>query len=200
MEYDNFINSTKIEDVLRSTEQASAATIHSILDKALEMKGLEPEEIALLLNITDADMLEELFRTALKVKQEIYGNRLVLFAPLYVSNLCSNNCLYCGFRADNKDIVRRSLTIDEIKEETRIILEQGHKRILMLMGENHSGYKFDEFLEAIQAVYSVRDSKGSYIRRINVEVAPLTEEEFHKLGKANIGTYTVFQETYHPDT
>ncbi len=200
MDYENFINSKKIEDLLKTTEKASAETIQSILNKALEMRGLEPEEIALLLNIDDDDMLQELFHTALKVKQEIYGNRLVLFAPLYVSNLCSNNCLYCGFRADNKDIARRSLTLDEIKEETRIILEQGHKRVLMLMGENHTGYGFDDFLEAIQAVYSVRDSKGSYIRRINVEVAPLTDEEFHKLAKANIGTYTVFQETYHPET
>ena len=124
---------------------------------------------------------------------------MVIFAPLYISNICSNNCLYCGFRRDNKDLKRHALSIDEIKEAVRIILSQGHKRILMLMGDAPNGCSFEYFLESIEAAYSVKDDLGSSIRRINVEVPPLNAEEFKKLSKANIGTYTVFQETYNPD-
>lgn len=174
--------------------------IKSILDKSLELQGLDLEEVAILLNITDDELLEMLFENALKIKEQIYGKRLVLFAPLYISNYCSNNCLYCGFRVDNNEIHRITLTIDEIKEETRSILEQGHKRVLMLMGENHKNCTFDYFVEAIYAVYSVKDSKGNSIRRINLEIAPLTDDEFKRLSQIPIGTYTVFQETYHRET
>ncbi|MFN3307187.1 MAG: [FeFe] hydrogenase H-cluster radical SAM maturase HydG, partial [Candidatus Kapaibacteriota bacterium] len=124
----------------------------------------------------------------------------VLFAPLYISNYCSNNCLYCGFRIDNKELERKVLSIGEIKEETKIILEQGHKRVLLLMGEDHQRCTLDYFIDAIYAIYSVKDSKGSTIRRINVEIAPLSEDEFKKLSEVPIGTYTVFQETYHRPT
>jgi len=196
----NIIDENKIHSILEKKQNPDIQEVKDVLNKAKELKGLTLEEIATLLTIENQDLLEELYDTALYVKREIYGNRLVLFAPLYVSNYCSNNCLYCGFRADNKEIVRRSLSLDEIKEETLAILEQGHKRILMLMGENHQNCTFDYFLEAIDAVYSVKDSKNSSIRRINIEIAPLKDEEFHKLKDVKIGTYTVFQETYHRET
>ncbi|MGE5479674.1 MAG: [FeFe] hydrogenase H-cluster radical SAM maturase HydG [Chloroflexota bacterium] len=200
MENATFINEKKIFGFIESARLADEARISEILQKALELKGLETDEAAALLTIEDDATLEKLFAAASKIKDEIYGNRLVLFAPLYISNYCANNCLYCGFRADNRDIVRNTLTLDEIRDETLAILEQGHKRVLMLMGESHAKCSFDYFLEAIDAVYSVKDSKGSSIRRINVEIAPLTNEEFEKIAQVKIGTYTVFQETYHLET
>lgn len=195
-----FIDEKLIHRLLKEKINPAKKGINRILCKALLLKGLELDEIAALVNISDKTSLEKLFETALKIKKLIYGNRLVLFAPLYVSNYCSNNCLYCGFRIDNKDMKRKCLAIEEIKKEVRIILEHGHKRILMLMGENPSECSFKHFLKAIEAAYSVKDSKGSSIRRINVEIAPLTEKEFQELSKAKIGTYTVFQETYHEET
>ncbi|MFP4529136.1 MAG: [FeFe] hydrogenase H-cluster radical SAM maturase HydG [Candidatus Kapaibacterium sp.] len=197
---DQFIDEAAIHHLIEKSNSPGDEEIAIILDKALEMKGLPPEDVATLLNIEDPEHLGKLFATALRVKQEIYGNRLVLFAPLYVSNYCANNCLYCGFRADNREIERRALSIDEIKAETRAILEQGHKRILLLMGENHQKSNLDYFIEAINAIYSVRDSKGNSIRRINIEIAPLDENEFAKIREVPIGTYTVFQETYHRET
>ncbi len=189
-----------IDSALTKAGKADSAKIEEVLAKVLELKGLDIEDAAALLNIEDESNLEKLFHTANKVKEEIYGNRLVLFAPLYISNYCSNNCLYCGFRVDNTELPRRVLSLDEVKEETLAILEQGHKRALLLMGEHHKGCTFEYFLQSIDAVYSVRDSKGSSIRRINVEIAPLTDDEFKLMKDVKIGTYTVFQETYHYDT
>ncbi len=194
------IDENLIYNILQDASQKQNANVDEILNKALKLQGLELFEIATLLQITDDTILEKLFKTALKIKQSIYGNRLVLFAPLYISNFCSNNCLYCGFRKDNKEIFRKTLTIEEIKAETLEILKQGQKRVLILMGEEHKNCTFDYFLEAIKAVYSVKDEKGSSIRRINIEIAPLSVEEFKKLNQVSIGTYTVFQETYHRET
>lgn len=200
MNQNRFIDEKRIFDILKNTTKPSTADVEKILTKALELKGIDEEEIAILLNISDESQKKMLFETALKIKQEIYGNRLVLFAPLYIANLCSNNCLYCGFRRDNKDMHRLKLSLDEVKEEVKLILEQGHKRILMLMGEETNPKAFDYFLESIDAAYSVKDSKGNSLRRINVEIAPLTDEEFQKLSQKKIGTYAVFQETYHQET
>jgi 2-iminoacetate synthase len=192
------IDEKKIHGLLN--ESASPEKVREILQKALELKGLDLDEVASLLNVSDPDLLQELFYTAKKVKDEIYGKRLVLFTPLYISNYCSNDCLYCGFRVNNKTIERKELTIDEIKEETLTILEQGHKRVLILLGETREKDFLDYLIEAIDAVYSVRDSKGSYIRRINIEIAPLSAEGFQKIKDVQLGTYTVFQETYHKET
>lgn len=197
---ESFIDEKKINELITNKANSSDIEVRKILKKSLVLKGLDLDEVATLINIEDDKSMDWLFKTALKIKESIYGNRLVLFAPLYISNYCSNNCLYCGFRRDNKDMGRKCLTIGETKEETKIILEQGHKRILMLMGEHPSKCSFDYFLKTIEAVYNVKDSKGNFIRRINVEIAPLTKEEFLKLGQVKIGTYTVFQETYHKET
>ena len=196
----NFINEAEISDIIEKSRKPDSKHIDEILAHALEMKGISFEETAALLSIDKPEDLEKLFHTAYKVKEEIYGRRLVLFAPLYVSNYCANSCLYCGFRADNTSLHRSMLDMEQIKDETLAILEQGHKRALMLMGEHHKNYSLDKFIEAIQTVYSVRDSKGSRIRRINVEIAPLSNEEFQKFNQIPIGTYTVFQETYHRET
>lgn len=195
-----FIDENYLHKLTESNAKVDDNQVDEVLAKAKELKGLTLEDVAILLNIEDNDNLNKLFSCALFIKEEIYGNRLVLFAPLYISNYCSNNCLYCGFRAENKTIERRKLSLDEIREETVAILEQGHKRILMLMGENHKETGLDFLISAIEAVYSVRDSKGSSIRRINIEIAPLTNDEFKILKDVKIGTYTVFQETYHYET
>lgn len=195
-----FIDENLIHNTIASTLNPSPQRVEEILEKSLELKGITLEEASTLLNVSSPELLERIFETAGRIKDEIYGNRLVLFAPLYISNYCSNNCLYCGFRIDNKSIERKVLSIDEIKEETKIILEQGHKRILLLMGEDHEKCSLDYFIEAIYAIYSVKDSKGSTIRRINVEIAPLDENQFKILSEVPIGTYTVFQETYHRET
>lgn len=195
-----FINENLIHSIIEAASNPSDRDVTDVLAKAKKLKGLTPEETALLINIQNNSQIELLFNTAFEIKQTIYGNRIVLFAPLYVSNYCSNNCLYCGFRSDNDEILRKRLTIDEVKKETEILLEQGHKRILMLMGEENSGSSLDYFLECIEAVYSVKDSKGNSIRRINIEIAPLSQDEFKKLKQLNIGTYVVFQETYHRET
>jgi 2-iminoacetate synthase len=199
---ESFIDEERINSVLDRTKNPDMEEVRRILKKALELKGLELEETATLLNITaeDDSMLKELFDTALQIKEEIYGNRLVLFTPLYVSSHCTNNCEYCGFRRDNVDMDRRCLSTDEVREEVRIILEQGHKRVLMLMGEDEFQCSFEHFLKTIDAAYSVADSKGNSLRRINVEIAPLTEEQFRRLAQVKIGTYTMFQETYHRRT
>jgi 2-iminoacetate synthase len=200
MDSNSFIDEGLINGLLKEKNSPLREEVQRILNKSLELKGLKLEEVATLISIEDPNLLESLFKTALDIKGEIYGNRLVLFAPMYVSNHCVNNCLYCGFRKDNTDMRRKCLSMGEVREETRLILEQGHKRILMLMGEHPGLCSFDYFLDAIDVAYSVKDSKGSSIRRINIEIAPLTDEEFQKLSKVPIGTYTVFQETYHRET
>jgi len=195
----SFIEKQRIERLLETTPPAAGAVLENILSKAVSLGGLNTEETAALIKTSDPEEIKKIYAAAGCIKEAIYGRRLVVFAPLYVSNICSNNCLYCGFRRDNKKIKRRALTIDEVKREVRMILSQGHKRILMLMGDSPGGCSFDYFLDCIDAAYSVRDDKGSGIRRINVEVPPLNSGELKRLSDANIGTYTVFQETYHPE-
>jgi 2-iminoacetate synthase len=141
-----------------------------------------------------------IWQTAHKIKEDIYGNRLVLFAPLYVANLCANNCLYCGFRRDNKGLNRVALTMDQIAKEVQVLEREGHKRLLMLCGEHPSRSSLEYFMEAIETAYSVKTEHGGEIRRINVEIAPLEVDEYKQLKKTGIGTVVLFQETYHHET
>lgn len=193
------IDETVIQSILESVPRPEAARIRTILDKALLMKGLDLKDVAELSSISDPELLGELFVTARKVKDEIYGKRLVIFAPLYISNLCANECLYCAFRARNTAIKRRALTQAEIAEETRILVRQGHKRVLLVAGESYPREGFSYVLKSIETVYSIHEGAGE-IRRVNVNVAPLSLEEFKQLKATNIGTYQLFQETYHRGT
>lgn len=167
------------------------------------IQGLSLEEASILLNLNPkehAQCLDLLFEAALFVKEKIYGNRIVIFAPLYVSNHCMGSCLYCGFRAQNDKMQRKVLSDEEIVKEVECLQKEGHKRVLMLMGE-HPLYTFDNFLKAISKVSEVKTSPHGEIRRINVEIPALTKEEFKKLkATGKIGTYTLFQETYHLPT
>lgn len=171
--------------------------LQEILAKARELKGLENAEAAELMACSDAKSIEDILRTAAYVKKEIYGVRMVLFAPLYVGNRCANNCLYCGFRSGNSDIERITLDKSGIENQTRLLLREGQKRILMLSGEA-AVYDLDFTMKALETVYAVKEGNAK-IRRINVEVAPMSVEDFRILKTGGIGTYTCFQETYHPE-
>jgi 2-iminoacetate synthase len=157
------------------------------------------KEAAALLAINSPSILEELFHTAKNVKEKIYGNRLVLFAPLYLSNLCVNNCLYCAFRKDNTELIRRTLTLNEIEEEARYLVLTGQKRILLVAGEYPKKASMDFIGEAIDRIYSI-NLNGNNIRRLNVNTAPLSLENFILLKSFGIGTYQCFMETYHFQT
>lgn len=190
---ETFLNYEKIEKLSR-VESPSASRLAEVLEKAKDLKGLSTEEAAELLAIEDRDSINLLLETACIVKREIYGKRMVLFAPLYAGNHCTNNCLYCGFRAANKDIHRIKLNADQIRQDAESLIREGHKRVLLLSGES-GHYPLSYTMDAIKAVYSA-DVKGARIRRVNVEIAPLDVEDFKTLKTANIGTYTCFQETY----
>lgn len=196
----DFIDDNAIQQALERAKNPEKLQVRDVIAKARELKGLSSDDAAVLLQVEDEGLLEEILAAASEVKREIYGNRLVLFAPLYISNYCSNNCLYCGFRRDNKDLIRRSLTMDEIADEVRAIEREGHKRILMLCGEHPKKSSLDYFIEAIETAYATTTEKGGEIRRINVEIAPLSVEDFTRLKAAKIGTYVLFQETYHHAT
>jgi 2-iminoacetate synthase len=194
-----YIDEAKISATLTAARGGDAGQVRAILAKAREMQGLNASEMATLMENHDPVLLEEMYAAARHVKNEIYGNRLVLFAPLYISNLCANECLYCAFRARNKELVRRALNLEEIANETRILIEQGHKRVLLVSGESYPKEGFDYVLNAIETVYSTRSGRGE-IRRVNANVAPLSVEDFKRLKAAKIGTYQCFQETYHRET
>ncbi|HZX49340.1 MAG TPA: [FeFe] hydrogenase H-cluster radical SAM maturase HydE, partial [Nitrospirota bacterium] len=191
--------SSDIDLILHRTRNVSNKEIEGIIENAKRLKGLTPEETAILLQCKDKGLTELLYSTAEEVKKAIYGNRLVLFAPLYLTSKCVNNCLYCGFRKDNVEIERKTLSEGEIRSECEAIIRDGHKRVLVVAGEDpkESGIGYVE--KAIDVIYSTRVDKGE-IRRINVNVAPLPVEEYRRLKSAGIGTYQLFQETYHLPT
>jgi 2-iminoacetate synthase len=193
------IDDNAIASALERQRLADAARVRDVLARARELKGLEADDMAALMNVSDPALLQEIFETAQHVKQSIYGRRLVIFAPLYVSNMCANECTYCAFRARNTELERRALTQEEIALETRMLIDQGHKRVLLVAGESYPREGFSYVLKAIDTVYGVTHDQGE-IRRINVNVAPLTLDQFRELKAAKIGTYQLFQETYHRGT
>ncbi len=193
------IDEPSIFRTLESAARPDAGQVREVLAKARELRGLEAPDMAALMPTSDPELLAELFATAHDVKDTIYGRRLVLFAPLYVSNMCGNECTYCAFRARNKAVVRRALSQEEIAHEVGILVDQGHKRVLLVAGESYPHEGFDYVLRCIDTIYSVKRGKGE-VRRVNANVAPLTLEEFRALKARKIGTYQLFQETYHHQT
>lgn len=196
---ESFIDEKKIFSVLEEKQEPSEDEIDTVIEKALGLKGLTQEETAVLLNCCDERLVAKMLAAAEKVKKGIYGNRIVLFAPLYLTNYCINNCLYCGFRVANAALERRALSLAEVEEEVRILEGEGHKRLLLVFGE-HPGWGIDYITAVIRQVYETRDGKGGEIRRVNINCAPLSVEEFHALKECGIGTYQCFQETYHRET
>jgi 2-iminoacetate synthase len=198
-ETSDFIRDDVIEQTLGKAVRKDSTAVREVLSKALELKGLDMDDVAILAAVSEPQLLTELFDAAKKAKETIYGRRLVLFAPLYISNLCSNECLYCAFRVKNTEVKRRALDQDEIRREIELLVQQGHKRVLLVAGESYPREGFSYVLKSIETIYNVKVGPGE-IRRVNVNVAPLTMDEFKQLHAAKIGTYQVFQETYNRQT
>jgi len=196
----DFIDDNDIQNILIQAKNPDPLRVREIIDKAYELKGLMPEEVAVLLQTQDDDLIGAILEAAHKIKQDIYGNRLVLFAPLYIANHCANNCLYCGFRRDNKELNRVALTMEQIAKEVQVLEREGHKRLLMLCGEHPTRSSLEYFMEAIETAYATKTEKGGEIRRINVEIAPLEVNEYQQLKNTGIGTVVLFQESYHHET
>ncbi len=193
------INENKIYNILENAKSPSAGDVRAVLEKAKKAKGLSLQDTAVLINTKDKALEEKIFKLASRLKKEIYGERLVFFAPLYVSDFCVNDCEYCNFHARNKVLKRRRLALKEVAIQAERIINMGHKRILVEFGEDMANCGIDYIVEVINKIYSARAKKGN-IRRINVNIAAATTQDYRKLKKANIGTYQLFQETYHCDT
>ena len=193
-----FINDEEILKTISKVESGDY-NIREILDKAILMKGLEPYEALALLLCNDKDAENEMFEIAKKIKLEIYGKRIVLFAPLYLSNYCINGCVYCPYHAKNSHIARKQLTQDEIRAEVTALQDMGHKRLALETGEDPDYASMEYLLESIKTIYSIKHKNGA-IRRVNVNIAATTVENYKKLKDAGIGTYVLFQETYHKPT
>ena len=194
----DFIDEAQIQQILEKAKGASIPEALEIIEKGREAKGLSPYETAVLLHAAEGDAQAALFSASREVKEKIYGERLVLFAPLYISNYCINNCTYCGYRRHNP-IPRQRLTMEEIEREVMALEAMGHKRIALEVGEDPKNCPIDYVLDAMKKIYSVKESTGS-IRRINVNIAATTVEDYRRLKEAGIGTYILFQETYHRAT
>lgn len=176
--------------------------IRDILNKAENFEGLDYKQVAILLQClknNDSEVINEIKRIAIKIKQHIYGNRIVFFAPLYLSNYCVNACTYCGYNICNNNMKRKKLTQDEIKNEVIALQDMGHKRLALETGEDPINCPIEYVLDSIRTIYSVKHKNGD-IRRVNVNIAGTTVENYRKLKEAGIGTYILFQETYHKDT
>ncbi len=195
----DIVDGKAIGSRLLAAPRPEPSRVREVLARACEFKGLPDEDVLTLLAVEDPELLQECFAAARAAKREIYGNRIVYFAPLYISNLCGNDCPYCAFRAANKTLPRRALSQDEIRQETEELIDQGHKRVLMVSGEAYPKDGLRYIFDSIRTVYSVRKAHGN-IRRVNVNIAPLSVDDFRLLQKEGIGTYQCFQETYHEPT
>ena len=198
---EEFINHDEILDTLKYADEhkRDEKLITEILNKAKERKGLSHREASVLLACELEDKNKELYRLAKQIKQDFYGNRIVMFAPLYLSNYCVNGCVYCPYHAKNKHIARKKLTQEQVKAEVIALQDMGHKRLAREAGEDPVNNPIEYILECINTIYSVKHKNGA-IRRVNVNIAATTVENYKKLKDAGIGTYILFQETYHKES
>lgn len=196
-----FINDIEIEATIEYalTHCNDIALINEILDKASQNKGLSHREAMVLLQCTQPDIVNRIYAIARKIKRHIYGNRIVMFAPLYLSNYCINGCTYCPYHAKNHTIHRRKLSQEEIRQEVIALQDMGHKRLALEAGEHPIIAPIEYILESIDTIYSTRHKNGA-IRRVNVNIAATTIDNYRLLKNAGIGTYILFQETYHRST
>ena len=198
---EEFINHEEILDTLAYAEanKHNAELIDQILEKARQRKGLEHREAMVLLDCDLEDKNQEIYALAEQIKKDFYGNRIVMFAPLYLSNYCINGCVYCPYHAKNKHISRKKLTQEEIRREVIALQDMGHKRLALETGEDPVNNPIEYVLESIKTIYSIKHKNGA-IRRVNVNIAATTVENYRKLKEAGIGTYILFQETYHKES
>lgn len=197
---EEFIDHQEILDTLAYAQEHKndQELIQKLIDKAALCKGLTHREAAVLLECEDPDLLDRIFHLAKQIKQKIYGNRIVMFAPLYLSNYCVNGCVYCPYHMKNKTIARKKLTQEEIRREVIALQDMGHKRLALEAGEHPLLNPIEYILESIETIYSIHHKNGA-IRRVNVNIAATTVENYRKLKDAGIGTYILFQETYHKE-
>ncbi|MFC1559370.1 [FeFe] hydrogenase H-cluster radical SAM maturase HydG [Gemmatimonadota bacterium] len=194
----DFIDDSRLASILEENSTVDTARFRDVIGKSLERQPLTPEESAVLIGAAEPEQVEELFTAARRLKQDVYGNRIVIFAPLYIGNECVNNCHYCGFRQDNREMHRRTLQPDEITSQVFNLINTGHKRLIIVFGE-HPSYSAEFIAETVRSIYGISTDEGS-IRRVNINAAPLPVEDFRLVKEAGIGTYQIFQETYHHDT
>ncbi|MCU6770265.1 2-iminoacetate synthase [uncultured Bacteroides sp.] len=197
---EEFISHDEILDTLKYAEEnaGNRELISSIIEKARACKGISHREAALLLECNDPELLEEIFSLAKEIKQKFYGNRIVMFAPLYLSNYCVNSCVYCPYHIKNKTIARKKLSQEDIEREVIALQNMGHKRLALEAGEDPLHNPIEYILESIKTIYGIKHKNGA-IRRVNVNIAATTVENYRKLHEAGIGTYILFQETYHKE-
>ncbi len=198
---EEFINHEEILETLKFADENkdNMPLIREILEKAKKRKGLSHRDASVLLACEDKGVINEMYDLACQIKKDFYGNRIVMFAPLYLSNYCVNGCVYCPYHAKNKHICRKKLTQEEIVQEVTALQDMGHKRLAIESGEDPVNNPIEYILESIKTIYSIKHKNGA-IRRVNVNIAATTVENYRKLKEAGIGTYILFQETYHKES
>lgn len=198
---DDFINHEEIMDTLAYAKEnkSNLALIDSIIEKAKLRKGLTHKEAAVLLDCDIEEKNQEIFKLAEQIKKDFYGNRIVMFAPLYLSNYCVNGCTYCPYHMQNKHIARKQLTQEEIRKEVIALQDMGHKRLALEAGEDPVRNTMEYYLDSINTIYSIKHKNGA-IRRANINIAATTVDNYRLLKEAGIGTYILFQETYHKES
>jgi len=192
----HFLDEDHFADLL--DQPADASAVRDVIAKSMAKVPLEPEETAVLLRADDPELIEEIFDAARTLKRDVYGNRIVLFAPLYVGSYCQNDCAYCAFRSSNQDVVRHTLSLDELTAQVETLEAHGHKRVILVFGE-HPAYHAEFIADCVRRVYDTKVGHGE-IRRVNINAAPLDHAGFRTVHQSGIGTYQVFQETYHRAT
>lgn len=197
----DFIKDDEINNLIAKGKELASdkELVREIIERSKSAEGLTPEETSVLLNLEDKELIDEMFKAAREVKEKLYGKRLVVFAPLYVSNYCVNNCQYCGYKHCNDELKRKKLNKEQLIEEVKVLESLGHKRIAFEAGEDPVNAPLDYVLDCIKTIYSIKFDNGA-IRRINVNIAATTVEDYKRLKDADIGTYILFQETYHKPT
>ena len=198
---EEFICHEEIEDTLKYADENkdNMPLIREILEKARLCKGLSHREASVLLACENPEILDEIYKLANEIKHKFYGNRIVMFAPLYLSNYCVNGCIYCPYHRQNHHIPRRKLTQEEVAKEVIALQDMGHKRLAIEAGEDPVNNPIEYILDCIKTIYSIQHKNGA-IRRVNVNIAATTVENYRKLKEAGIGTYILFQETYHKES
>ena len=191
-----FIDPEEIEGYINDVV-SSEESVKAVIAKSMDKQRLNLHDVAVLVNAKSPELVDMIKNAAIELKQRVYGNRIVLFAPLYVGNYCSNNCEYCGFKASNKDAIRKTLSQNELIKNVEALEENGQKRLILVYGE-HRTYTPEYIADTVRTVYKVKKGNGE-IRRVNINAAPLDIEGFKTVKEAGIGTYQVFQETYHPE-
>lgn len=198
---EEFISHEEILDALAYADENkdNLELVESLIEKAKKRKGLSHREASVLLACDNAELNEKIFKLAEQIKKDFYGNRIVMFAPLYLSNYCVNGCTYCPYHSKNKHIARKQLTQEEIRKEVIALQDMGHKRLALEAGEDPVRNTMDYYLESINTIYSIKHRNGA-IRRVNINIAATTVDNYRLLKEAGIGTYILFQETYHKES